>query len=256
MTDRDFADHFSRAAAAYSAGRPRYPDSLFEDLAAHAPSRDTAWDCATGNGQAAVALARHFDEVVATDGSEEQLARAVPHPRVRYVRALADSCGLPDGWASLVTAAQALHWFDLEPFYAEVRRVLRPGGLVAVWTYNLVEIDPDIDRRIATFYRETVGPFWPGERRLVEDGYRGLDFPFDEIEVPVQTMEADWTLHDLSRYLRSWSASIRYQSAHGHDPVAPFVRNLEPVWGPSDRRRTLRWPLEVRAGYVPAERPT
>lgn len=245
-----FADHFSRAADAYAAARPRYPASLFETLAALAPARDRAWDCATGNGQAAVGLAEHFDEVAATDGSDAQLSRAEPHPRVRYSRALAASSGLPDGWADLVTVAQALHWLDLPPFYAEARRVLRPGGLIAVWNYNLMEIDARLDPTIRAFYQDTVGPYWPGERRIVEEGYRNLPFPFDEVEVPPQEMEARWTLEDLARYLGTWSATLRYRDARGHDPVEPLLAGLTKLWGAPDTKRTVRWPLEVRAGYA------
>jgi SAM-dependent methyltransferase len=195
-----------------------------------------------------VGLAAHFDEVAATDGSDAQLALAEPHPRVRYSRALADASGLPDGWASLVTVAQALHWFDLAAFYAEARRVLRPGGLLAVWNYNLMEIEPALDGPIQAFYRDTVGPYWPGERRIVEEGYRNLPFPFDEVPVPPQRMEAEWTLGEVARYLGTWSATLRYRDARGHDPVETLVAGLAEIWGAPETKRTVRWPLEVRAG--------
>jgi SAM-dependent methyltransferase len=243
-----FRDHFSGAAPAYAAFRPRYPDDLFAFLAERAPGRRLAWDCATGSGQAAVGLAAHFDRVEATDASAGQIAAAAPHPRVGYRVAAAEVSGLADASADLVTVAQALHWLDRDAFFREARRVLRPGGLLAAWCYNRLAIGPDIDAHLGRFFADTVGPYWPPERALVEDGYRGIDFPFAAIATPEFAIVQDLTLAALAGYLRTWSATLRYVAARGDDPVAPLVATLGPLWGDPDRPRRARWPLHLRAG--------
>jgi SAM-dependent methyltransferase len=237
-------------SSAYAAFRPRYPASLFEHLAGVAPGRRTAWDCATGSGQAALGLAEHFEAVWATDASAAQLAAALAHPRVQYRVARAEASGLPDGSIDLLTVAQAVHWFDLPKFYAEARRVLVRRGVLAVWTYNLMEIDPAIDALVFTFYKETVGAYWPPERSLVEDGYARLEFPFEAVALPPSNMEGRFDLKELAGYIRTWSAVQGYQKAHAVDPVTSFLEELKPHWGPPETRRTVRWPLAVRAGRV------
>ena len=251
MASDAFQDHFSSASSDYRTYRPRYPTPLFEALAAASPHRRLAWDCATGNGQAAVALAGYFDAVVATDASAQQLSAAEVHPRVRYARAPAEASGLTSGSVSLITVAQALHWFDRPAFYAEARRVLAPGGLLAAWCYGLMEIDPAVDPLVLRFYGHTVGPFWPPERALVESGYRDIGFPFEEIALPAAHMDAYWSLEGLCGYLGTWSATLRYRSATGSDPVPGVKASLEPIWGDASARRRVRWPLAVRAGRAP-----
>ena len=245
-----FADHFSGISAAYAAFRPRYPDELFDFLAGQAPARAAAWDAGTGSGQAAVGLARHFTSVLATDASETQLAHATPHPRVTYRHALAEVSGLADPSVDLVTAAQAFHWFDRSKFWAEARRVLRPRGVIAVWTYDLIEIAPQIDALIHRFYRETVGPFWPPERRIVDERYRNIDFPFAEFAVPEFTIEQAVTLGDVAGYLRTWSATRGYIEQHASDPVDDLAAELTPVWGDPQTLRRASWPVAMRAGRI------
>ncbi len=244
-----FTDHFAPVAADYASFRPRYPASLFAWLASIAPGRALAWDCAAGSGQASRDLAAYFERVVATDASATQIAAAVPHPRVDYRVAPAEASGLPEAAVDLITVAQALHWFDLDRFYAEARRVLRPGGILAAWTYGVLAVAGEaVDAQVQTFYQETVGPYWPPERRYVESGYRTLPFPFVELEPPEFHMEVSWTLPELLGYLRSWSATGRYLAEQGHDPVTALAAVLAPLWGsPRDRRR-ITWPLAVRAG--------
>jgi SAM-dependent methyltransferase len=246
-----FPDHFSASAAAYAAFRPDYPPALFEWVAGLARGRACAWDCATGSGQAALALAEHFDRVVATDASREQVAHARPHPRVRYAVAAAEACGLPDDSVDAVCVAQALHWFRLPAFYAEVRRVLRPDGVLAAWCYERFRTDdPAVDGPLQHFYDETVGPFWPPQRDLLAAGYRTLAFPFDEVAPPPFELTAAWTLERLLGYLRTWSATARYREARGHDAVALLQPRLAAAWGDPAVARTFRWPLSVRAGRV------
>lgn len=248
-----FQDHFSERAAEYARFRPRYPARLFQALAELAPARGLAWDCGTGNGQAAIGLAAHFQQVWATDASAEQLAHAERHPRVTYRRSLESNSGLNQATADLVTAAQALHWFDVDAFFAEARRVLKPEGVVAVWCYNLPRADPRIDARLDRFANETVGPHWAPERRHVRAGYQDLPFPFAEQPFPVFAMEQDLTLGDLAGYLDTWSAVRRYRQLLGTDPVAPLISQIAPLWGDPERPRVLHWPLSGRAGkLVPA----
>ena len=243
-----FQDHFSTKARVYAQARPKYPAALFEHLARLAPARGLAWDCGTGNGQAAVALAAHFERVVATEPSAAQLAEAAPHPRVTYGQSAETAPDIRDGTADLVTAAQAAHWFDLKVFYPEVRRVLRPGGVIAVWNYALCSIAPEIDAVVKHFYSETVGPYWPPERRHAETGYRELDFPFPEIPFPPLNLRVEWTCGEFAVYLHTWSSVIRYTKAHGADPVDALQPGLARIWG--DGRRSVVWPLGGRLGRV------
>lgn len=244
-----FNDHFSAGAAEYERRRPGYPPGLFEYLAEAAPGRRLAVDVATGNGQAATGLAGLFDEVLATEPSEAQLARARPHPRVHYRREPAERIGLPDGCCDLLTAAQAAHWFDWSLFPQEARRVLVPGGVIAVWTYELFSVEPAIDAIVGDFYRNVTGPYWPRERRYVEERYASLPFPFEEFPVPAFSFELDWTAADAVAYLGTWSAVLRRRSVRGHDPLALVKPLLEDAWGAGVRRVT--WPIHLRAGRTP-----
>jgi SAM-dependent methyltransferase len=247
-----FPDHFSGHAADYARYRPDYPDALFDYLGGLAPARRRAWDCATGNGQAAVALARIFGEVIATDASRNQLANAPAHPRVRYRVAPAEDSGIRGGSVELVTAAQSLHWFDRDRFWTEARRVLVPGGILAVWAYGLFRMAPEIEAVVRRLYREIVGPYWPAQRGLIERGYATIEFPFEEERPPAFRMEKEWRLEDLLGYLRTWSATRRFLEARGEDPVVFVERDLERAWGTSPgQTRSAIWDLQLRVGRTP-----
>jgi SAM-dependent methyltransferase len=245
-----FKDHFSDRAGDYRAHRPRYPDALYDVLAAAAPGRDLAWDAGCGNGQLSVGLARHFARVVATDASPQQIASAEPHPRVRYAAAPAGASGLAGGSVDLVTVAQAAHWFDLDAFYGEVRRVTRPGGALALISYGVLTLGEAIDPLVLGFYEGVLGPFWPPERRHVDAGYSTLPFPFAGLPVPPLAMAVDWTLAQFLGYLGTWSALRPAARALGGDPLAEFAGRLAPAWGEPDRTRTVTWPVTVRLGIV------
>ena len=244
--DLPFRDHFSTVAEQYATFRPQYPPALFAALSSAVRRCGTAWDCATGNGQAAVGLAPHFERVIGTDGSASQLAAALPHPRVRYLCALAESAPIAAGSVDLIATAQALHWFDIAGFFTEARRVLARGGVVAAWCYGLAEIDPAIDAEVHRFYADTVGPYWPPERTLVETGYRTVTFPFAELDLPAFAIVQELTLAAFAGYVRTWSATQRYVAARGHDPVPDLVHAVAPLWGSATL--AVRWPLSVRAG--------
>ena len=244
-----FADHFSPTAAAYASYRPHYPDALFAWLASTAPDRRRVWDCGTGSGQAALGLAAHFDHVVATDPSTAQLAHAERGPRVSYMAMTAERPALASRSMTLVTVAQALHWFDRAAFFAEARRVLAPGGMLAVWSYALgVFGDPPLDEALRHFYTKTVGPYWPAERSIIDAGYASLEFPFEEVGPPDIVMEARWTLDQLAGYLSTWSAVQRALQATGRDPLPAFLAILQQHWGARADQRTIRWPIAMRVG--------
>lgn len=243
-----FKDHFSGHAGSYAAARPRYPGALYDWLAAQCARRELAWDAGCGNGQATVALAAHFGRVIGTDPSAPQIAQAEPATNVEYRVEPAEAPGLEDASADLVTVAQALHWFDLERFFPAVRRVLRPGGVFAAWTYGLSNVDAAVDRVFLRLYEDVLGPYWPAERRHVESGYATLPFPFERIETPGFEMHCDWTLAQYLAYLRSWSATQRYVRERGEDPVAQMGETFAQAWGDVSQTRAVRWPLGLRAG--------
>jgi SAM-dependent methyltransferase len=244
-----FKDHFSRLAASYASFRPRYPAALFDYLVQTCRRHELAWDCACGSGQATLDLAERFDAVLATDASAAQLAAAPAHANVRYRLAPAAQSGLESACVDIVTVAQALHWFDLEPFYAEVDRVLRPAGVLAAWTYGVPHVAGErIDRLMQEYYWETLKTYWPPERRLVESGYRTLPFVFGELDPPAFEMHEDWSLRELMGYVRSWSATGRYVELNAVDPAVALEESVAGVWGEPDERRQISWPLSLRIG--------
>ncbi len=244
-----FQDHFSGVAAEYARFRPGYPQPLFDWLAAQCARHDCAWDCATGSGQAAVPLAARYARVIATDASAEQIARAPAHPGIEYRVATAEASGLPEACADLVTVAQALHWFEHDAFWREVSRVLRPGGVVAAWTYGrCVPDDEPVRAIIRRWYAEVTGPYWPPSRVHVDSGYRTIRFPFAEFDGPVLEVRARFTLAGLVGYAGTWSATVRMREALGRDPLPDLAAELAPVWGDPDLPRAMRWPLAMRAG--------
>jgi SAM-dependent methyltransferase len=252
MAQGSFKDYFSGHAADYSRYRPgAYPAGMFKALAALAPDRECVWDCATGNGQAALGLAELFDWVEATDASDKQIAAATPHPKIHYAVAPAEASGLPDRSVALVTVAQALHWFDLPKFYTEVRRVATPQGLLACSCYMRCSVDPGVDAITERLYSSILGDaYWPPERKHVERGYADLAFPFTEIELPRFQMEVQWTLEGYVGYLRSWSATQNYIKKNDQDPLELIGDELMRAWGDPKATRAVLWPMTIRAGYI------
>ncbi len=250
LTQQPFLDYASRDAQAYQRYRPHYPRALFDLLGAQLQRRGQGWDAGTGNGQVAVAVAAVVARVWATDESGAQIALATPHPRVTYQRNPAGQSGLPSASVDLVTVGQALHWFDLPTFYAEADRVLRPGGVLAVWCYCRCQITPAVDRLVEHLYAETLEPYWAPGRRAVEDGYAGLSFPYVTIPVDALEMEVEWGVQELIGYLGTWSAVRKYRTAQGEDPVDSLREALLDAWG-SVSRRSVTWPLMVKLGRKP-----
>jgi len=249
-----FKDHFSGHADTYEAFRPNYPVELFEYLASIAPGHELAWDCATGNGQAALGVAPYFSAVIATDASARQIEQARPGKNVRYSVAPASAAPTGDATVDLITVAQALHWFDLTAFYTEVRRVARPDAIVAVWCYEMHSITPAIDAIVSRLYHDIVGAYWPPERKLVEDGYSTMEFPFETVTPPQFRMAENWDFSRFIGYLGTWSSVKRYQGATGDHPVDLVRTELEIAWGDPARAREVVWPLHLRAGIVRRDR--
>ncbi len=243
-----FEDHFSKQSQLYAQYRPHYPEEIYAFLASLAPSNSLAWDCGTGNGQAAIGLAKYFDKIFASDASAEQISRAYPHPKVEYHVEPAEHISLPDSCVDLVTVAVAIHWFNFDEFYREVKRVLKPNGVIAAWTYNLTEISPEIDSLVHQYYHNILDGFWPERIRYLEEGYKTLPFPFEEVVAPSFAMSANWNLNQFAGFLDSWSATQRYREQKGHHPLEIIWDQLSAAWGNEDEPRLVRWPLHIRIG--------
>ncbi|HKR76973.1 MAG TPA: class I SAM-dependent methyltransferase [Rhodanobacter sp.] len=246
----EFKDHFSGHAALYRDARPLPPADWFDWLAGQAPDRTLAWDAGCGNGQASLGLAAHFGRVVATDPSATQIEAAAVHPRIDYCVEPAERSTLAAGSVSLVGVSQALHWFDLDAFHTEVRRVAKPGALLAISAYGNCSVGREIDAVERRLYADTLGPDWPAERALVDAGYRDLPFPFAPVGAPSFMMRADWNLAQFLAYLRSWSATQRHAKRTGRDAVTDVAPELAAAWGDSATVRAVRWPFFTRVGRV------
>jgi SAM-dependent methyltransferase len=249
--DQGFKDHFSGHAEAYAAHRPLYPLALYEWLASRSPGLELAWDCATGNGQAARELAKHFQQVIASDASQEQIEQAVAAPGVRYCVEAAERSGRAQHSIDLITVAQAFHWFHVEAFFEEADRVLKPGGLLVVWTYFLAQVSDAVDALVQNLYEGQLGDFWPPERGYIDRGYRDFELPWTEVAVPDFEMTAEWTLEALLGYLGTWSAVRRFMDETGRNPLDDMREDFAGAWGPSRQTRTVRWPLIIRAWQKP-----
>lgn len=247
MRESEFKDLFSRQSADYAKFRPRYPTALFEYLTSLPPERRLAWDVGTGNGQSAVKLAEFFDRVVATDPSQKQLDSAEKHARVEYRAEPAERSSLASQSVDLVAVAQAFHWFKQDEFFAEVARVLKPGGVLALWCYELARVTPAVDAVVDRLYRDILGAYWEKERRLVEEGYRGVHLPFSEVTPPRFEMSADWSFEHLIGYLGTWSALQTYVGRHGKNPVEAVFEDLRAAWGAMPSL-PVRWELGLRVG--------
>jgi SAM-dependent methyltransferase len=247
------SDHFTRVAVSYAAWRPTYPEELFDFLASLVHRRRLAWDCGAGSGQATLPLASRFESVIGTDISRAMLEQAPRHPRVDYRAAPAEASGLPTASVDLVTVAQALHWMDLQGFYAEVARVLVPGGVLAVWSYGSPRLETAaLQRELSSFYSDVVGPYWPESRRYVDEGYRTLPFPYPELDSPVFAMQQRWTRSQLLGYVGTWSATLRFRDMVGRDPLPELERELARDWG-SETTRRVQWPIVLRVGRKPVQ---
>jgi ubiquinone/menaquinone biosynthesis C-methylase UbiE len=241
----NFKDFFSKQAAIYAKARPSYPDELFKYLASLCNEHNLAWDCATGNGQAARSLAHYFKRIIATDASKEQLKLAAPHLQVEYREALAEKSGLEANSADIVTIANAIHWFDLEKFYSEVDRVLKTGGVLAAWCYGNSFVDEKVDAVMTHLARVTLKDYWPEGNKMVVSGYKDLKLPFKEIIAPQFDFISEATEDNLIGFAYSWSSTQRYIDRHGKDPVEPVKEELQHAWG-NAKTKPMTWKLALK----------
>jgi SAM-dependent methyltransferase len=246
---KQIIDNFSSGSAEYVNFRPESPVEVFDFIYSHVNTFGTAWDCGTGNGQVAAKLAERFKKVYATDISEEQLALAQKKENIVYLRERAEQTFFPDNSIDLITVAQAIHWFDFDKFYAEVRRVARPGAMIAAWTYVTMKLTPEIDEVINYFYEDITGPYWDKERKYVDAGYSTIPFPFKEIPAPEFRIIKHWDLQQFIGYLRTWSGVKHYINKENKDPLSLVLPDLKKAWGNSELQQVY-WPVYMRAGYV------
>jgi len=245
-------DNFSAHSEAYARFRPIYPPGLVAWLCKLPPKRNTLWDCATGNGQLALALAPYFEQVLATDISKNQLANALQLPNVTYSVQAAEQTDIETGSVDMITVAQAIHWFNFEHFYAEVRRVAKENAVLAVVGYGLIRINDRLNTLIDTFYKETTGPYWDAERRYIDEAYRSIPFPFEEIQAPEFRMCFRWNVQQLLGYLETWSAVQHYKHAKQEDPMLHIRNALLAAWG-ENILLDVEFPLFLRVGRVGGE---
>jgi SAM-dependent methyltransferase len=243
-------DLFSKQASLYAKYRPVYPAELFEYVLSFVEEKNNAWDCATGNGQAAAVLADFFQKVYATDISEKQLQQALMRDNIVYSVAAAERTEFPDRLFDCITVAQAYHWFDFDAFQKEVSRVARPGAILAVWGYSLVVCEEEkINRHINSFYRDVVGPYWDKERRHVDAHYSSVSFPYHELPAKEFTIDLRWTRQDLEGYLNTWSSVQHYMRDNGKNPVTEFIEHLKNEWQDNNERK-FYFPVFLRLGKV------
>ena len=246
-----FKDHFSSNSDNYKQFRPTYPDTLFSWLASQCKNTDYVWDCGTGSGQAAVEHSKHFTRVLASDASEAQIQQAEIRENITYKVSPAELLDAPDQSFDLITVAQAIHWFNLPAFFSTVERVLKPGGYLAVWGYQFVHTGTALDNIIQRFHSQIVGPYWPPERSLLNEGYTKIDFPYERLETPEFSMTAAWNLEHFTGYLSTWSAIKKYQEANNHNPLELIAEELEVHWGDRTKTKNIAWPLNVYLGQKP-----
>lgn len=247
MAERQtFQDHFSGVATSYAASRPAYPTELFEFVARSAPSKQRAWDCATGSGQAAVGLSRHFEKVYGTDGSSQQIGNAASRDNIEYSVQLSENTDFPQHYFDAATIAQALHWFDLDAFTRELARVLKPEGVVMAWTYGFFRIDDTIDAVVRSEFLQPIEPFWPRANASAWSGYSDIDMPFTRIETPEFRLACSWSLAELMAYLSTWSAASRYTERHGPGLIEYVSEKIAAVWNDPELKLTVNMDFYVR----------
>lgn len=245
-SDLQFKDYFSQDSNAYQVYRPNYPKSLFDYLSSLVVENNLAWDCATGTGQAAVALSNYFSNVVATDASSEQINNAVLATNIDYQVGRAEQSDFEECSVDLITVAQSIHWFDLKAFYTEVNRVLKPNGVLAIWTYNLLKVSPEIDAIVNQIYYDELGDFWPKERQIIENNCKDIDFPMHSINAPKIEMQANWNFEQFLGYLNTWSALKLKQKSTHKNVIFDYQPQLQKVWQDCDDKKTISWPLTLK----------
>jgi Methyltransferase domain len=243
-----YKDLFSNDSKQYAAFRPTYPKELFDFIFNHVTNFDVAWDCATGNGQAAKELASRFKKVCATDISEKQLENAAQRDTIIYSVSRAEKTSFLPNSFDLITVAQAVHWFDFDLFYQEAERVAKPNAAIAIWGYGLLSIDPIVDKKISEFYKNVIGPYWDKERRFIDEKYQTIPFPFEEVKSPTFTFSFEWTIDELQGYLGTWSAVQKFITANQFNPVEKLIEDIRTKW--KKEKRIVNFPLFLKLGII------
>ncbi len=243
-------DRFSQQAESYQKYRPTYPEELYAFLMTLVSEKETAWDCGTGNGQVAIKLAEHFKQIYATDISENQLQQAQQLSNVIYKVGRAEHTSFPDHCFDLITVAQAIHWFDFDSFYKEVRRTLKSHGMIAVMGYGLLRTDDAVDQIIDHFYTQIIGPYWDKERVYIDEMYKTIPFPFEEIKTPIFYNTVEWALTELIGYLNTWSAVKLYEKKEKSNPVSLIEKDLKKIWGTEGHKKSITFPILLKVGKV------
>lgn len=241
---------FDQGGQNYARFRPEYPAELASFLASTVQEHHQALDVGCGNGQLTQLLAAHFDTVLGVDPSADQIANITEHERIRYQCAPAEKLPVADNSVNLITAAQAAHWFHLPSFYQEARRIAKPNSVLALISYGVLNLEPDLDQRFQHFYWDEIGPYWPAERKLVDEGYASLDFPFEEISAPALAIRVQWDLAQFLGYLFTWSAVRHAKEAGSEDLILQFATDIAIAWGDENRQRSIVWPINMRIGKL------
>lgn len=241
-------DNFSQQSTVYAQYRPDYPAGLFDYIMGFVKERGMAWDCGTGNGQSAKVLSHYFEKVIATDISQKQIDSAVKADNIFYVVEGAEHTSITNASVNCITVAQAIHWFDFDKFYAELRRVAKPGAVLAVWTYSLLKISPGVDGIISDYHFNFLKDYWDAERKYVNEHYANIPFPFEEIQTPDFTIELTWSLEDLRGYLNTWSALQKFIKANLFSPVDEVIDKIKPWWGAATQK--VIFPVHLRLGII------
>ncbi len=237
-------DNFSKQSSLYAKYRPDYPAELFEYIISFVKSRNVAWDCGTGNGQSAVQLSKYFKKIIATDISEKQLQSAEKAENIFYSVQPAEQTNIENNSVDLITVAQAIHWFDFDKFYTEVKRVAAQNAFIAVWCYDLLKINKEVDEVINHYHFNTLEQYWDPERKYVDEVYRNIPFPFKKISTPSFIIEKYWTIEDLEGYLNTWSALQKYIAVNNHNPVPAVIEKIKPYWG-NELQQKIIFPIHL-----------
>jgi ubiquinone/menaquinone biosynthesis C-methylase UbiE len=246
----NFKDNFSKQSDIYLKYRPHYPIELYAYLASLTNEHSLAWDCGTGNGQAAVGLTEFYDKVIATDPSEQQIKNAIPHEKITYKVEKAENSSNGSNSVDLITIANALHWFNFESFYEEANRVMKDNGIIAAWSYTLPQISPDIDKIIHRYHYQTLNDYWRWENRLVENEYADIPFPFSQINTPDFFIEKWMNLNDVIGYLNTWSATQRFINENNFNPTDTLRDEMSTLWQDANSEKKLVWKLTLKVGKL------
>lgn len=243
---------FSVASNAYARSRPQCPRELFDWLACECPVRDRTWDCATGNGQAALGLASHFASVEATDISPQQVEHGFCATNIAYSVQPAEETTFQAASFDLVAVAQALHWFHLKRFWAEVQRTSKLGAFFCAWGYSWFECDRELEVSFLSRLGDILEPYWAAENHILWRGYRPqeVDFPFSHVEAPSFTIDVSWDIQEILDHVRTWSA---YKRATADPEAVQSIARIEEDAAErfkSSGRIALSAPLHILAGRV------